>query len=133
MKISVKLFIILGAFFGAVTLIYGFWARWTEMVGATAFFALTVFSFMIAFYLYLTDKKFADGPSDNTEGEIAQYAGEYGRFAPWSWWPLGLGIGCAVVVSGLAIDWWIFLIGVGVTIFFLIGWVFEYSKGDHAH
>lgn len=133
MKVNIKLFTILGVFFIIVGTIYGFWVRWTEWAGIPALYAVGAMVLMIAFYLQLTDNKYGDGPSDESEGEISEYAGEYGRFAPWSWWPLGLGTACAIIFAGLAIGWWVFYIGIGAALFFLVGWVFEYSKGDHAH
>ncbi|NUL45037.1 cytochrome c oxidase subunit 4 [Cellulosimicrobium funkei] len=133
MRTNVKLFTILGIFLIVVATIYGFWVRWTEWAGIPALYAVAGLSLMVAVFLWLTERKFGQGPDDDENGEIAQYSGTYGSFAPWSWWPLGLGIACAALVLGLAIDWWIAFIGVGAGIFFLVGWVFEYSKGDHAH
>ena len=133
MRTNVKLFAIIGVFFTVVATVYGFWVRWSEWAGIPALYALGALGIMIAFYLWLTERKFGAGPDDDENGEIAQYAGTYGSFAPWTWWPLGLGIGCAALMLGLAIDWWIFFIGIGVGLYFVVGWVFEYSKGDHAH
>lgn len=133
MKTSVKLFTIIGLFFLLMATIYGFAVRWTEWAGIPAIYGVGALSLMIAYYFHLTSKKFGQGPDDNEEGEIKEYSGQYGPFAPWSWWPLGLAVGCAIVVLGLAIDWWVFFIGAGASFFFLVGWVFEYSKGDHAH
>ena len=71
--------------------------------------------------------------SDDEDGEIIAYAGTYGTFAPWSWWPLGLGLGCAVSFAGLAVGWWVFIIGAALSMFFCIGWVYEFSRGKYAH
>ncbi|MEH0057779.1 MULTISPECIES: cytochrome c oxidase subunit 4 [Auritidibacter] len=133
MKPSIAVFNIIGAFFVIVAVIYMFATRFTEWVGIPAFFALAAMSWMISFYLWLTDRKFKTGPSDREDGEIEDYSGTYGSFAPWSWWPLGLGVACAVIVLGVAVGWWIFFIGAALGLFFLIGWVFEFSTGEHAH
>lgn len=133
MKTNIKLFTILAVFFIVVATVYGFWVNWAEWAGIPALYALGGLGFMIAIFLWLNERKFGLGPDDDENGEIAQYSGTYGTFAPWSWWPLGLGLACAALVLGIAIGPWISFIGVGVGIYFLIGWVFEYSKGDHAH
>jgi len=66
-------------------------------------------------------------------GEIAQGAGEQGQFAPYSWWPLALGFSAALLFAGLAAGWWLFLIGLPLGILSLVGWVFEYHRGEYAH
>lgn len=133
MKINAKLFAILGAFFLIVGVAYAIWTRGTEWVGIPALFALAAMQFMVAYYLRLVDKEYKTGVDDQDDGEISEYAGVYARFAPWSWWPLGLGIACAIAFLGVAVDWWIFIIGIFLGMFFVTGWVFEYSKGEHKH
>lgn len=133
MKINQNLFAILGVFFVAVAIIYTVWSRGTEMVGITALFGLGAMQFMVAYYLRLLDKEYKPGVDDQDDGEIAEYAGTYARFAPWSWWPLGLGLSAAVAFLGVAMGWWIFIFGIGLGLFFVTGWVFEFSKGQHKH
>ena len=133
MKINAKLFAILGTFFLLVAVVYAIWTRGTEWVGIPALFALAAMQYMIAYYLRLVDKEYKTGVDDQEDGEIAEYAGTYARFAPWSWWPLGLGVSCAILFVGVAVDWWIFIIGLFLGLFFVTGWVFEYSKGQHKH
>jgi hypothetical protein len=132
-KINQNLFAILGGFFLVVAIVYAIWSRGTEMVGITALFGLAAMQFMVAYYLRLLDKEYKVGVDDKEDGEIAEYAGTYARFAPWSWWPLGLGAAVAIVFLGVAIEWWIFIIGIGLGLFFVTGWVFEFSKGQHKH
>lgn len=133
MKPTIGIFMIIGVFFTVVATIYMFWTEFTEWVGIPAVYALAAMSFFIGYYLHLTDKKYKTGPADSEDGEIEEYAGTYGTFAPWSWWPLGLAVASACIVVGVAVDWWIFYIGIGVGFYFVIGWVFEFSKGEHKH
>ncbi len=133
MKINQQLFTILGTFFLVVAIVYAIWTRGTEWVGIPALFALAGMQYMIAYYMHLVDKEYKAGVDDKEDGEIEEYSGTYGRFAPWSWWPLGLGTAVAIVFLGVAIDWWIFIIGIGAGLFFVTGWVFEFSKGQHKH
>ena len=72
-------------------------------------------------------------PEDDPFGEIAQGAGAQGDFAPYSWWPLPVAVGAALTFAGLAVGWWLFLIGVGVGAIALVGWVFEFYRGEYAH
>ena len=44
-----------------------------------------------------------------------------------------LGLACAGGFLGIAVGFWITFIAGGLAIVALIGWVYEYSRGDHAH
>ncbi|NAZ78456.1 cytochrome c oxidase subunit 4, partial [Kineococcus sp. T13] len=41
-------------------------------------------------------------------------AGEQGFFPPFSWWPLYLAGGAALAFFGVAVGWWLWLIGLVV-------------------
>jgi hypothetical protein len=36
-------------------------------------------------------------------------------------------------VLGVVIGWWLVIIGAGLGVVALTGWVFEYYRGEHAH
>ncbi|MUN62704.1 cytochrome c oxidase subunit 4 [Kocuria sediminis] len=134
MKLSIKLFILLGVFSLASGVVYGFLTRFDELVGFPGLLAVGAMSFMLAVYLWLVDRNTGGVlPEDKLDGEIVESAGEYGHFSPWSWWPLLLGIGCALAFLSLAIDWWILMLAAPVVVVALLGLIFEYSRGDHAH
>ncbi|KLU10488.1 MULTISPECIES: cytochrome c oxidase subunit 4 [unclassified Kocuria] len=134
MKLSIKLFNLLGVFSVVAAIVYGFLTRFEELVGFPALLAVGAMSFMLAVYLWLVDRNSGGVlPEDKLDGEIVESAGEYGHFSPWSWWPLLLGIGCALAFVSLAIDWWILMLAAPVVCVGLLGLVFEYSRGDHAH
>ena len=76
---------------------------------------------------------FENWTADRSDAEIHEGAGEQGHFSPWSWWPLVLGLSCATGFLGLAVGFWIVYIAAGMAVVALIGWVYEYSRGDHAH
>ncbi|NKX52148.1 cytochrome c oxidase subunit 4, partial [Arthrobacter deserti] len=88
---------------------------------------------MIGFYLLFTGRRVGPRPEDRLDAEIHEGAGEQGHFSPWSWWPIVLSAAAATGFLGLASGWWIFYIGVGFSIIAIIGWVYEYSRGLHAH
>ena len=72
----------------------------------------------------------AEGSGDPLD---RQGAGDQGVFSPWSWWPLVIGAAAALVFAGLAVGWWLAAIGGGLAVIGLTGWVFEFSRGQHAH
>ena len=39
----------------------------------------------------------------------------------------------AVVFLGLVFGWWLFLIGAAMATIAVLGFVFEYYRGEHAH
>ncbi len=132
MKIEYRMFAVLGVFFACAGLLYGLWGHWREPVGAVGLFLATLLAFMIAFYAWFTGKRMGPRPDDDEAGEIDQFEGDYGFFAPYSWWPLFLGSSAALCFLGLAVGWWLFIIGSSFGVVALVGWTFEYFKGEHA-
>ena len=124
---------VLGVFAALMAVIYGVWGDWSEPVGVTGLVLGALLGFMIAGYLNITRRKL-DGvpPEDDPLGEISDIAGDYGFFSPHSWWPLFLGASAAVCFLGLAVGWWMFIIGAFIGVPALVGWTFEYFKGEHA-
>lgn len=112
--------------------IYGWLSGW-EPVGTTALFLLGGLAGLIGAYLYVVGNRVDLRPSDNPFGDIEESAGEVGVFSPWSWWPLVLGIATAIVFLGLAIGFWLSGIGLVLAMVGLVGLLFEFSRGQHAH
>ncbi|MEX3598522.1 cytochrome C oxidase subunit IV [Kocuria sp. WRN011] len=134
MKTTIKTFILLGVFCAVVGMVYGYLTGFQELAGFPALLAVAAMSFMLAIYLWLVDRSTgAMLPEDREDGEIVEMSGDYGAFSPWSWWPLLLGMGCAIFVLALAVGWWIIGLSVPVVILGLFGLIFEHSRGDHAH
>ena len=52
MKLSIKLFILIGGFSLLVAVVYGFLTRFDELVGFPALLAVGAMSFMLAVYLW---------------------------------------------------------------------------------
>lgn len=123
----------LGIFwFTPLALVYGLMSGW-EPVGVVGLFLLTGLSALVAAYLWITSRRIDPRPEDDPQGEVDQGAGEQGTFSPHSWWPLPIGLAGAVVFGGLAIGWWLVYIGLAIGVIALVGWVFEYYRGAHAH
>ncbi|KAD3720696.1 cytochrome c oxidase subunit 4 [Arthrobacter yangruifuii] len=133
MKVETKLFAYMTPFFIVVGVVYGYMVEWTEPVGYLALFLTGGMSGMIAYYIGFTGKRVGPRPEDRLDAEIHEGSGEQGFFSPWSWWPLLLGASAAIGFLGMAVGWWVLYIGAGLAVVALVGWVFEYSRGNHAH
>ena len=132
MKVEYKLFVWIGAFFGLVGLIYGMVTSWKEPVGPFGLLLGTALSILIAFYLWETGRKLDPRPEDDPSAPISAAEGEYGFFSPHSWWPLAVAASSAVLFLGLAVGWWLAIIGVCLVALATIGWTYEYFRGEHA-
>ena len=131
MKVEGILIAILTVFFAVVTPVYWFVSH--EITGTAALVLTTLLGALIAFYLLMIARRMDARPEDRDDAEIAEGAGELGFFSPYSWWPLWCAASFAVAVLGIAVGWWLFIIGVGFGVVSLLGFVFEYYRGEHAH
>lgn len=132
MKVEGLLFAILAAFFAIVTPIY--WFLSYDVTGTTALALTFGLAFLIAYYLWFTARRLsAPRPEDRHDAEIHEAAGEYGFFSPHSWWPIACAASAGVVFLGLIFGWWLFIIGVAFGAVSVIGLVFQYYRGEHAH
>ena len=132
MRTEWKVFAPIGAFFFIVTVIYGYFTRLKEPIGMVGLLLSGLFCVMIAVYLAITSRKI-DRPEDDPHGEIAEGAGELGFFPASSIWPLWTALTMVLIVLGPVFGWWLSLIGVGMGIWSLTGWVYEYYRGDYRH
>ena len=151
MKATTRLFWILAVFSFLISAVYTVWAiiyhsqqfateptgteglkvEWVGTIGLALVGALSVF---LAFYLgRQTKAQGGDLPEDRLDANIDDGDAEQGHFSPWSWWPIILAGSSALVVLGLAIGPWIAFIGAGILIISLVGWVFEYYRGNFGH
>ena len=132
MRVEAYLFLGCAAFFGGSDLVYWYFSH--DPTGTTALALAVCLAFLSGFYLLFTGRRLPTiRPEDNPEGEIDEGVGELGFFSPHSWWPLFVGIAAAVAALGMAIGWWLFLIGALATLLAMIGFVFEYYRGNYAH
>jgi hypothetical protein len=102
-----------------------------ELVGTLALPLVAIMSIFIAFYLRRLGKSL-DGelPEDRLNANIDDGDAEQGHFSPWSWWPIFLGAAAGFLFLGLAIGWWIALIGVPFVLVGVVGWNYEYYRGN---
>lgn len=133
MRVESRLFLVLAVFFLPIAPIYGYFTHWQEMVGLIALFLTSMLSALIAFYLTVTGRRFTDRPEDNPSALISEQEGDYGFFSPYSWWPFWLGLTSAICFAGLAVGWWLFIIGAFFGVVALLGWTFEHYQGEYAN
>lgn len=129
MKVSFKLFLGLTIFYFIMAVIY--WQLGGEILGVIALTLSGGLAGLIGFYIWYS-MKHQGGilPEDNTEGEIADSAGDLGFYSPHSWWPLPVALSMMAAGLGLIVGWWLTLIGVGALLISVVGFVTEYEKPE---
>lgn len=132
MRFEARLFLYGIMFFVPVGLIYAFWSG-GEAVGTVGIPLVGGLVGMIGGYFALLARRIDARPEDDELGEIEQGAGNQGVFSPWSWWPLVIGLAASVAFLAMAVGWWLMAPAVALGAIGLVGWVFEFSRGQHAH
>ena len=130
MKLAGYLFAGGAVFYGLLAVIY--WFVTEELVGATGLALTGGLAFLIGFYVLFTHRRIGTLPEDTADANIEDVDPDYGFFSPHSWWPLVVGFSVAVTAIGLAFAAWIVILGVGLLMLSLIGFVFEYYRGPFA-
>jgi len=150
MRANIRLFWILAGFFLVADIAYTVWslilhaqyvvtpsnsgpAVPVDWVGTVILGLTCVLSAFIAFYLGRVHRAqggelLQDIPNANIDDDDP----ELGFFSPYSWWPILVAASLALVFLGLAVGFWISIIGVGVGIVALVGWTYEYYRGFFA-
>ena len=131
MKAEAWIFAICTVFLVLVSPTY--WLVTGDWTGTSALTMTTLLTLMVTIYLGFHANNMEPRPEDRKDAEIADGAGELGFFPPYSWWPLWCGACLAVMVLGVVIGWWLFIIGAMLGAVALSGWIFEYYRGVHAH
>ncbi len=131
MRVEAWVLGIIVVFFGLVTPVYWFLSE--DPTGTSALVMTTLLAGLVAFYLGVVSRQIDPRPEDRGEAEVADGAGELGFFPPYSWWPLYTALAVTVLATGIVIGWWLFIIGAVVGAIALVGFVYEYYRGYHAH
>ena len=137
MRANAILFWILAVFFALAAAIYVVWSIMVygspEPAGTVALTLTTVLAAFIAFYLgRVHSAQGAELPEDRLDANIDDGDAELGFFSPWSWWPIILAGGAALGFLGLAIGFWITYLAIPIVVVALVGWVYEYYRGNFA-
>ena len=131
MKAEAWIFGSLVIFLLVVTPVYWFMSH--EITGTAALILTFFLTLMIAGYFGLISRRIDARPEDRKDGEIAEGAGELGFFPPQSIWPLACASTFLLVILGPVFGWWLTILGFGVGIIALCGWIYEFYRGDYAH
>jgi MFS family permease len=151
MRSFARLFWVLSAFFLLATAVYVVWSYLydaqglatdpsgaerspgIEWVGSVGLALACIGAALLAFYLGRTQQGIGQLlPEDRQDADIDDGSAEQGFFSPWSWWPFMLAGGGALMFLGVAVGIWIAIIGMGITMTSLVGWVYEYYRGNFA-
>ncbi len=127
-----------GALFGMGFIFYAFlagiyWYFSRDEVGTTALALTGALAFLISFYALYTSKRVYPRPEDRLDAQVDEADPEYGFYSPHSWWPLAVGVSVLTLVFGLIFAVWLIVLGVAALMFAVIGWLFEYYRGEFAH
>lgn len=137
MRTNSNLFWILGAFFWLADLVYIVWSLIdtgrVEWVGTVAMALSGILAFFVAFYVGRTHaSQGGELPQDRADANVDDGDPEMGQFSPWSWWPFALAVGIMLVFLGLAIGPWISFFGGPIALIAIVGWNYEYYRGNFA-
>ncbi|WP_029145110.1 cytochrome c oxidase subunit 4 [Microbacterium luticocti] len=143
MRTNIGIWWVICGFFVVMSAVYTFWnivdhpdIVWfhaIEWVGTIALLFVGFMAALIAFYIGRVHR--AQGgelPEDVLTADIDDGDPEIGEFSPWSWWPIVLAGSAAIAAIGLAVGSWMLPIGFGVFAVAIVGWVYEYYRGNFA-
>lgn len=120
-------------FFLATVPGYGILTGWHEPIGVVALLLTGAMLAMITLYFWIQSRTIGTRPEDEPEAEVADGAGEMGFYPAKSIWPLWVAATLALIALGPVFGWWLTIMGLGMGIWSLSGWVYEFYKGDYAH
>ncbi|GAA3774878.1 cytochrome c oxidase subunit 4 [Microbacterium kribbense] len=143
MRANVGMWWVICGFFGAMAALYTVWNiidhpqfAWyhaIEWVGSIALLFVALMSALIAFYLGRVHvAQGGEMPEDIVTADIDDGDPETGEFSPWSWWPITLALAAAFFAVGMAVGTWLIPISVAIFVVAIVGWVYEYYRGNFA-
>ena len=135
MRANIVILWLLAAYFFLAATIYGLWTNGSgvgfDPAGTVAIALSGILASFIAFYLGMVHKNQGGVlPEDREDAVIDDGDPELGYFSPWSWWPILFAAAAAIVFTGVAVGWWLVYIGVPLMLITLVGWVYEYYRGN---
>jgi len=125
------IFLVVAIFFAAVSPVY--WFVTGEIIGTVALLLTLAFCGMLAVFFTIQSNKIDPRPEDRKDGEIIEGAGEVGFFPSSSIWPFWAAMTVTVMALGPVFGWWITLLGVGLGIWAVTGWCYQYYRREYAH
>lgn len=138
MKSNIVVLLVIGAYYLLTAILYTIWnvlaGQEFEATGSIAMLLSAVLAGFLAFFLMMVNK--SQGgillPEDHPLADVDDADPNLGHFSPWSWWPLVLGFAIALVFLGLAVGFWIIFLGIPFVLIAIVGWTYEYYRGNFA-
>ncbi len=132
MKPERLVFWFIAVFFAAITPVYWFMAQ--EIAGTFVLGFAALLGALIAGYLTIAARGFDARPEDRRDAEVYEAAGEVGFFPPQSMWPFVSAAVVTLIFLGPGVEQaWITILGLGIGIWAVSGWVLEFYRGDYQH
>ena len=139
MKSNIVIFWILTVYLVVLATVYTVWNMlvhgYPEWAGSTAIMLSGGLTGFIASYLMLVQRKQGGVlVEDREDSDVDDGDPELGEFSPWSWWPIVLAFSASLVILGLCIgfNFWLSFLSLPVVIVAIVGWVYEYYRGNFA-
>ena len=137
MKTNIVLLWILTLYFVALAAVYSVWSLidsgGLEWAGTLAIALSGGLSGFIAFYLQVQLRNQGGVlPEDRSDSDVDDGDPEIGFYSPWSWWPIVLAAGAAIAFVGLAAGVWVTYYAIPLVLIALVGWTYEYYRGNFA-
>lgn len=139
MKTNVVVLVVLAAFYALSGVLYIVWNNIAghpfEATGSVGLLLSGVLAAFIAYFLNAVNR--SQGgillPEDEPAANIDDADPEIGHFAPWSWWPLVLAFSVFLVFLGLAVGFWVIFLGIPFALIAIVGWTYEFYRGNFGH
>ena len=137
MRVTTVLFWIRSIFFFLSSAVYTIWnvidRGYWEPVGTLAMALAGILAAFLAFYVgRVHGAQGGELPEDRLDANIDDGDAELGFFSPWSWWPLLMGGSVGLFILGTAVGVWLSFCAVGLVLISLVGWCYEYYRGNFA-
>lgn len=102
-----------------------------EWVGIVVFFFGVFMSVMVVFYFdWIYKVQNGELFEDILILDIDDGDFEFGEFSLWFWWLIVFVVFVGVFVVGFVVGYFFFLIGFGIFVVVIVGWVYEYYCGN---
>ncbi len=123
MKIEGVVFLVFTVFCTAVDIVYWFTSQ--DPTGTVALALCGGLGLLVGGYLLFTARRIGARPQDLLDAEVADGAGELGHFTPGSYYPFFIAASASLVILGVIFGVWLALIGVLMTLMFVVCLLFE--------
>ncbi len=110
-----------------------YWFVTHEVIGTVALLLTLAFFGLITAFFTIQSRKIDPRPEDRKDGEIIEGAGEVGFFPSSSIWPFWTALTVMTMALGPIFGWWITLLGVGLGIWSVTGWTYQYYRREYQH